>query len=223
MAIRFSIRGRSPSTYHLGAAPSDANLAASRNTQEEHTATSPLLPSRLIQAAPLDATLLPNHSLDDPKYGLDSVDEERQVQRAQRDPNPHLLNTDKENGDANGGQMGGGRNKRTQFKEIAWRRVFHNAMGCKTFEPVDVDAELNTVLFSFRDVIQRELSRIVTLHPGVKAWISLNNLYDSKNKASTGSCRSKRLHNTLGQRLTSLLSYSHQRSSSSAAIVVLRC
>ena len=48
--------------------------------------------------------------------------------------------------------------------------------------PVDVDADLHTLLFSFRDVIRRELTRIVTLHPGVKAWISLTNLYDYKNK-----------------------------------------
>ena len=55
-------------------------------------------------------------------------------------------------------------------------------MLCKTFEPVDVDTDLHTLLFSFRDVIRRALTRIVTLHPGVKAWISLTNLYDYKNK-----------------------------------------
>ena len=78
--------------------------------------------------------------------------------------------------------MGGGRSKRTQFKEIECRSTFHNAMLCKPFEPVDVDTDLNTILFSFRNVIQRELSRILTLHPGVRAWISLPNLYDYKNK-----------------------------------------
>ena len=78
--------------------------------------------------------------------------------------------------------MGGARSKRTQFKEIGCRTAFHGSIFCKTFEPVDVDADLNTILFSFRDVIQRELSRILALHPGVKVWISLTNLYDYKNK-----------------------------------------
>ena len=31
-------------------------------------------------------------------------------------------------------------------------------------------------------MIQRELSRILTLHPGVKAWIALTNLYDYNNQ-----------------------------------------
>ncbi len=78
--------------------------------------------------------------------------------------------------------MGGGRSKRTQFKEIECRSAFNDAMVCKTFEPVDVDGDLNTILFSFRDVIRRELTRILALHPGVKAWISLTNLYDYKNQ-----------------------------------------
>jgi len=170
------------STYHIEATPSDAKLAASRNTEEEQTHTSPVLPSLLLEAAPLQAALLSSHSLGDHQYGLDSEDEEPEVQRAQTDPDPHSSNSDKENGEAKRGQMGGGRSKRTQFKEIACRSTFHESMLCKTFEPVDVDADLNTILFSFRDVIQRELTHILTLHPGLKAWISLTNLYDYKNK-----------------------------------------
>ena len=58
VAIRFLIRGRSPSTYHIEAAPSDANLTASRTTQEEQT---PTLPSPLLEAAPLQAAHLSTH------------------------------------------------------------------------------------------------------------------------------------------------------------------
>ena len=178
VALRFIIRGSPSSTYQIEPAPSDANLAACRNTKEEQTPTSPVLPSPLPEAAPLQAALLSTHSRVNHQYGLDSEHEEPQVQRAQTDPDPHSLNSDKENGEANRGQMGGTRSKRTQFKEIGCRSVFHNAMFCKTFESVDLDADLNTLLFSFRDVIKRELSRILALHPGVKAWISLTNLYD---------------------------------------------
>ncbi len=180
--LRFLIRRRSPSNYQIEASPSDANLAASRNTQKEQTPTSPVLPSPLLEAVPLQAALLPTHSRVNPQYDLDSEDEEPQVQQAQTDADPLSVNSDRENSEANGGQMGGGRSKRTQFKEIACRSVFHNAMFCKTFESVDLDADLNTLLFSFRDVIKRELSRILALHPGVKAWISLTNLYDYKNQ-----------------------------------------
>ena len=134
------------STYHIEAAPSDANLAASRNTEEEQIHTSPVLPSLLLEAAPLQAALLSSHSLGDHQYGLDSEDEEPEVQRAQTDPDPHSSNSDKENGEAKRGQMGGGRSKRTQFKEIACRSTFHESMLCKTFEPVEVDADLLTII-----------------------------------------------------------------------------
>ena len=80
------------------------------------------------------------------------------------------------------GQVGSGRKKRTQFIEIECRRAFHDAIVCKTFKPVDEDADLDTVLFSFRDVLHRELARLLTDHPGVKAWVGLTNLYDYKNK-----------------------------------------
>ncbi len=71
-------------------------------------------------------------------------------------------------------------------------------MLCKTFEPVDVDAHLNTILFSFRDVIRRELTRILALHPGVKAWISLTNLYDYKNQGINRELSSKTAQQYIG-------------------------
>ena len=201
VALRFIIRGHSPSAYHIEAAPSDANLSASRTTQEEQTPTSPLLmapllqapllqaaplqapplhspllqapllQAPLLQAAPLQAALLSTQSLFDPQYGLDSDDEESQDQPSSQDPDS-----------AQAGQVGGGRKRRTQFIEIDCRRAFRDSLLCKTFKPVDEDADLNTVLFSFRDVIRRELARILAEHPGVKAWIGVTNLYDYKNK-----------------------------------------
>ena len=171
VALRFIIRGHSPSAYHIEAAPSDANLSASRTTQEEQTPTSPLLMAPLLQAPLLQAPLLPTKSLVDPQYGLDSDDEAPEDQPSSLDP--HSVEA---------GQLGGGRKKRTQFIEIACHRAFRDALLCKTFKPVDEDADLNTVLFSFRDVIRRELARILAEHPGVKAWIGVTNLYDYKNK-----------------------------------------
>ena len=186
--LRFIIRGQSPSTYHIEA-------AASRTTHEEQTPTpmlptpllqapllhapllqAPLLQAPLLQAAPIQAallpTIIPSRSLVNPQYGLDSDDEEPKDQpSSSQDPDS-----------AEAGQVGGGRKRRTKFIEIACHRAFRDALLCKTFKPVDEDADLDTVLFSFRDVIRRELARILAEHPGVKAWIGLTNLYDYHGK-----------------------------------------
>ena len=85
--------------------------------------------------------------------------------------------------EADHGQIGGARVlKRIKFNEEECRRLFNDALLCKTYTPVDYYADLNTVLFSFRDVIQREMAPIVAFHPGVKAWITLTNLYDYEGK-----------------------------------------
>ena len=81
------------------------------------------------------------------------------------------------------GQVGGAKTqKRIKFDETECRRVLRKALLCKTFTPRDEYADLNTVLYSFREVIRRELLPILTEHPGVKAWIGLRNLYDYNNK-----------------------------------------
>ena len=170
-SVSISVRGRPTSNHHLEGVTSDANFAASGTTQEEQT---PPLPRPLLQAAPLEAALLPTHSLVDPQYGLDSEDEEPQDQPSSRDP--HLLNS------VEAWQVGGGRKRLTQFIESECPRVFRNAMFCKTFKPVDEDADLDTILVSFRDVLHRELAYNIALHPPLKVWVGLTNLYDYKNK-----------------------------------------
>ena len=81
------------------------------------------------------------------------------------------------------GQVGGAKTQqRIEFEETECRRVFRNALLCKTFTPQDEYADLNTVLYSFREVIRRELVPILAEHPGVKAWIGLTNLYDYKDQ-----------------------------------------
>ena len=60
--------------------------------------------------------------------------------------------------------------------------MFRKALLCKTFTPHEEYADLNTVLYSFRKVIHRELRPILIEHPGVKAWIGLTNLYDYHDK-----------------------------------------
>ena len=185
-SVSFSVRGRSASPHQLEAVPSEYTRTPHHTTQEEKAEAPSIAPILHLPAAPNSSVIQPK-SLVDPEYGLDSK-EEPEDQPSSRlkltlpEPDTQILNSDMENDEASEGQMGGGRSNWTQFKEIACRSAFHNAMVCKTFEPLDVDADLHTLLFSFRDVIQRELSRILTLHPGVKAWISLTNLYDYKNK-----------------------------------------
>ena len=77
------------------------------------------------------------------------------------------------------GQVGGAKTqKRIEFNEVDCRLAFRKALLCKTFTPQDEDADLNTVLYSFREVIRRELRHIMAEHPSVKAWIGLTNLYD---------------------------------------------
>ena len=57
---------------------------------------------------------------------------------------------------ADSGQVGGSKTqKRIEFAETDCRRVFRNALLCKTFTPQDEYADLNTVLYSFREVIRR--------------------------------------------------------------------
>ena len=56
--------------------------------------------------------------------------------------------------------------------------MFRKALLCKTFTPQDEYADLKTVLYSFREVIRRELVPILAEHPGVKAWIGHTKLYD---------------------------------------------
>ena len=105
------------------------------------------------------------------------------------------------------GQVGGPKTqKRIEFKETDCRLVFRKALLCKTFAPQDEYADLNTVLYSFREVIRRELVPILAEHPGVKAWIGLTNLYDTTTKVSIESYQLRQPHYTLGQRLASLLS-----------------
>ena len=76
-------------------------------------------------------------------------------------------------------QIGGAKTQqRIEFEETECRRVFRNALLCKTFTPKDEYADLNTVLYSFREVIRRQLVPILAEHRGVKVWIGLTNLYD---------------------------------------------
>ena len=97
-------------------------------------------------------------SLVDLQYGGDS-DEETPISATQSHPR---------------GQVGGSKTpKRIDFNERDCRRVFRNALLCKTFTPKDEYADLNTVLSSFREVIRRELVPILAEHPGVKAKLYL--------------------------------------------------
>ena len=155
-------------------------------------------------AAPV-ASSRPIAPLVDAQYGLEEEEEEDEVQsqEPQTQPAPHprpqpdiqqpdtdpeadeprVLSDWEDDDEADPGQIGGARTlKRIKFNEIECRRAFPDAILCKTYNPSDFYADLHTVLFSFRDVIQRELLPIVTFHPGVKAWIGLTNLYDLKNK-----------------------------------------
>ena len=105
------------------------------------------------------------------------------------------------------GQVGGSKTqKHIEFDETDCRLVFRKALLCKTFTPQDEYADLNTVLYSFREVIRRELVPILAAHPGVKAWIGLTNLYDYHNKGVDRELSIKTPQYTLGQRLASLLS-----------------
>ena len=74
--------------------------------------------------------------------------------------------------------------KRIEFDDRDCRLVFRKALLCKTFTHQDEYADLNTVRYTFRDVIRRELVPILVKHPGVKAWIGLTNLYDYNNKGA---------------------------------------
>ena len=110
-------------------------------------------------------------SLVDPQYGGDS-DEETPISATQSHPQAE-----------SSGQVGGSKTqKRIEFDETDCRLVFKKALLCKTFTPQDEYADLDTVLYSFRDVIRRELVPILAEHPGVKAWNGLTNLYDYNKK-----------------------------------------
>ena len=54
------------------------------------------------------------------------------------------------------GQVGGSKTpKRIEFDETECQRLFRNALLSKTFTPQYEYAELNTVLYSFREMIRR--------------------------------------------------------------------
>ncbi len=62
------------------------------------------------------------------------------------------------NSEAESGQFGGSKTQKCiEFNETGCRRVFRNARLCKTFTRQDEYADLNIVLYSFREVIRREL------------------------------------------------------------------
>ena len=139
-------------------------------------------PAPLVSVSPASistrpALTQPALPLVDLEYGAEDETQERQ---SDVHAELRLLFNDEQ---AENGQVGGARTqKRIEFKETECRRLFRNALLCKTFTPQDEYADLNTVLYSFREVIRRELVPILTEHPGVKAWIGLTNLYDYQDK-----------------------------------------
>ena len=97
-------------------------------------------------------TLRHPQTLVDPQYGGDS-DEETSISAA-----PQAESS---------GQVGGSKTpKRIEFDEPDCRLVFMKALLCKTFTPQDEYADLDTVLYSFREVIRREIVPILAEHPG---------------------------------------------------------
>ena len=150
----------------------------------------------------------PLQSLVDPQYGGDS-DEETPISTT---PQAEIV------------QVGGSKTpKRIEFDEADCRLVFRKALLCKTFTPQDEYADLNTVLYSFREVIRRELVPILAEHPGVKAWIGLTNLYDYQDKHIDRELSIKTAPLYLGSEVGIAPLIVKQKSSSSGAIAVLRC
>ena len=119
----------------------------------------------------------PTVPLVDLAYGAD--DESQEPHSDVMAEHPVLVNSEQ----AENGHVGGSKShKRVELKETECRGLFRKALLCKSFTPQDEYADLNTVLYSFREVIRRELVPILAEHPGVKAWIGLTNLYDLKDK-----------------------------------------
>ena len=157
----------------------------------------PILPPAPAPAPPVGASR-PSAPSVDPQYPLEEEDVQSQELQSHPapipspQPDPHQADTDLEadeprvlsdwendEDDANTGQIGGARVlTRIKFNEVECRSAFKGAILCKTYTPADFYADLQTVLFSFRNVIQREMAPIVAFHPGVKAWITLTNRYD---------------------------------------------
>ena len=136
----------------------------------------PLVPITPATSSQRPALTHPTLPLVDLEYG---AEDETQEQADVHVEQTLLFNDDQ----AENRQVGGARSqKRIEFKETECRFVFRNALLCKTFTPQDEYADLNTVLYSFREVIRRELVPILAEHPGVKAWIGLTNLYDYKDQ-----------------------------------------
>ncbi len=67
-------------------------------------------------------------------------------------------------------QLGGARTpKRIKLNEMECPRGIPDAILCKTYAPADYCADRHTVLFSFREMIQRELCSIGAFDRGIKA------------------------------------------------------
>ena len=130
------------------------------------TATIPSVASP-ASISPRPALIQPTLTLVELEYGAE--DETQEPQSDVQAEHPVLVNVFNE-GQAEKRQVRGAKTqKRIEFDETDCRRVFRKALLCKTFTPQDEYADLNTVLYSFREVIRRELIPILTEHPGLKA------------------------------------------------------
>ena len=128
--------------------------------------------------SPRSALTHPTVPLVDLAYGAD--DEPQEPHSDVLAEHPVLFNDEQ----AENGQVGGSKTqKRIEFKETECRRLFRKALLCKSITPQDEYADLDTVLYSFREVIRRELVPILAEHPGVKAWIDITNIYDYHDKS----------------------------------------
>ena len=129
--------------------------------QPDPTIPSVASPAPLISHTPASistrsALTHPTIPLVDLAYGAD--DESQEPQSDVLTEQPVLVNDEQ----AENGQVGGSKTqKRIEFKETECRIVFRKALLCKTFTPQDEYADLNTVLYSFREVIRRELVPIL--------------------------------------------------------------